>query len=49
MVKTAIITGGIPKEKLSEQCNSYMQIFGIKDSDLLSVSYSDLLLAKSKR
>ncbi|MCL5239353.1 MAG: class IV adenylate cyclase [Candidatus Marsarchaeota archaeon] len=44
----AIDTGGIPKEKLTEQCKNYMQLFEIKDSDLLSVSYSDLLLAKSK-
>jgi predicted adenylyl cyclase CyaB len=42
----AIDTGGITKEKLDEQCRSYMQLFGIKDSDLLAVSYSDLLLEK---
>ena len=44
----AIDTGGIPKEKLNEQCKSYMQLFGIKDSDLLALSYGDLLLDKSK-
>jgi predicted adenylyl cyclase CyaB len=44
----AIDTGGIPKEKLMGQCKSYMGMFGIKDSDLLAVSYSDLLLDKSK-
>ena len=44
----AIDTGGIPKEKLMEQCKSYMETFGIKDSDLLAVSYSDLLFEKSK-
>lgn len=44
----AIDTGGIPKEKLLEQCKSYMQLFGIKDADLLAVSYSDLLIEKFK-
>ncbi len=38
--------GSIGKEKLLEQCNKYMQLFGIDDKDLLSVSYSDLLLNK---
>ncbi len=42
----AFALGGIPKEKLMEQCKSYMQLLGIKDSDLLAVSYSDLLLKK---
>jgi predicted adenylyl cyclase CyaB len=44
----AIDTGGIPKEKLMEQCKSYMQLFSIKDADLLAVSYSDLLIEKFK-
>ncbi|MDO8558382.1 MAG: class IV adenylate cyclase [bacterium] len=38
--------GSIEKEKLQEQCQLYMQLFGISDTDLVSVSYSDLLLKK---
>lgn len=36
--------GSIGKEKLLEQCNEYLKKFDIKDKDLISVSYSDLLL-----
>lgn len=36
----------IGKEKLLEQCQSYLDLFGIKKKDLISVSYSDLLLKK---
>ncbi|MCL4418439.1 MAG: class IV adenylate cyclase [Actinobacteria bacterium] len=36
--------GSIGKDKLLKQCNQYMELFGIKDSDLISCSYSDLLL-----
>lgn len=32
------------KEKLLEQCENYLQLFDIPKSDLISVSYSDLLL-----
>ena len=39
-------TGTIGKEKLLEQCNEYFKLFEIPASDLVSVSYSDLLLAK---
>lgn len=38
--------GTIGKEKLLEQCNEYLALFGIFPEDLISVSYSDLLLAK---
>ena len=37
-------TGDISKEKLLEQCNEYLQLFGTKDSDLLTNSYSDQIL-----
>ena len=37
-------TGKIGKKKLLEQCNYYIKLFGIKNADLLSNSYSDLLL-----
>ena len=36
-------TGKIGKKKLLEQCNYYIKLFGIKNTDLLSNSYSDLL------
>jgi len=40
--------GSIGKEKLLKQCNQYLKQFDIKESDLISVSYSDLLLEKAK-
>ena len=39
--------GDIGKEKLLEQCNKYLKYFEISKSDLISVSYSDLLLEKA--
>ncbi|MEK7546742.1 MAG: class IV adenylate cyclase [Patescibacteria group bacterium] len=36
--------GNIGKEKLLEQCNNYIKSFDISENDLISVSYSDLLL-----
>ncbi len=36
--------GLIGKKKLLEQCKNYMELFGIKKSDLVSCSYGDLLL-----
>ncbi len=38
--------GNIGNEKLNEQCQKYLKEMGIKDEDLVSVSYSDLLLKK---
>ena len=35
------------QEKLKEQCDFYMKELGIKEEDLLEVSYSDMLLAGS--
>lgn len=34
----------IPIEKIKEQCEYYKKIFNIKDKDLISESYSDMLL-----
>lgn len=39
-------TGTVEKEKLLEQCQSYLDLFKIPQEDLISVSYSDLLLKK---
>ena len=36
--------GNIGKDKLLEQCNFYMNLFDINEGDLISVSYSDMLL-----
>lgn len=37
-------TGTIGKEKLHEQCQEYMKILNISESDLLENSYSDMLV-----
>src|SRR3989344_5486163 len=41
--------GSIGKDKLLEQCNEYLKLFDISESDLISVSYSDLLLEKAEK
>jgi len=38
--------GTIGVEKLKEQCNGYVQLFGISKEQFVAESYSDLLLAK---
>ncbi len=40
----AIDIGGKTREELLGQCNSYMGLLGIKEDDLLSGSYSDMLM-----
>ncbi len=40
--------GSISKEKLLEQCQSYISLLEIKEEDLVSNSYSDMLLEKSR-
>jgi adenylate cyclase, class 2 len=37
--------GSIGQTKLDRQCRHYITLFGIQDQDLVSVSYSDMLLA----
>jgi adenylate cyclase class 2 len=37
--------GETPKEILQEQCEHFMELIGIKEEDLVAVSYSDLLLS----
>ncbi len=41
-------SGSIGKDKLLDQCNKYLNLFEIQKEDLVSVSYSDLLLGKDK-
>lgn len=36
--------GTIGREKLLEQCNHYLGLFGIREEELVPVSYSDMLL-----
>ena len=36
--------GSIGKERLQDQCESYLKRFGVSDEDLIANSYSDLLL-----
>ena len=34
----------IGQKKLMEQCKFFLELFGISEDDLISVSYSDMLL-----
>ena len=36
--------GSIGAEKLKQQCEFYMRLFGIEDVDLVDVSYSDMII-----
>ena len=36
----------LPQEKLQQQCDFYLQELQVKDEDLISVSYSDMLMEK---
>ena len=42
-------TGLMSKKKLLNQCNYYMNLFKISKSDLISASYSDLLMKKQDK
>jgi adenylate cyclase class 2 len=41
--------GNIGIEKLTEQCQHYLKLFGVTDPDLISESYSDLIIAKHQK
>jgi adenylate cyclase class 2 len=41
--------GSVGKDILLEQCGEYLALFEIPESDLVSVSYSDLLLEKAEK
>ena len=43
-VEAIDIDGTIGKNKLQEQCNYYKNLFEIRYSDLIALSYSDLLI-----
>ena len=38
--------GNLGRERLEKQCNHYMNLLGIKEENLISISYSDMLLEK---
>ncbi|MEA2042718.1 MAG: class IV adenylate cyclase [Bacteroidota bacterium] len=40
--------GSLGVKKLTKQCNYYLELFGIPDEQLMSESYSDMLLKISK-
>lgn len=40
-------TGTRSYAQLQQQCNHYMQLLGVKESDLLTHSYSDILLGEA--
>jgi predicted adenylyl cyclase CyaB len=41
--------GTIGIEKLTEQCNYYMNLFKIEKNDLIDISYSDMMLMNLKK
>lgn len=45
-IEAGNILADLSKTQLQEQCNFYMTAFGIKEIDLVEVSYSDMLLEK---
>lgn len=44
-IEAGNISADISKEALQQQCEFYINEFGIKETDLIEVSYSDMLLA----
>ena len=47
-IEASNLQADISKEELQKQCEFYLKEFGIKDEDLISVSYSDMLIASQK-
>ncbi len=47
-IEAGNILADLSQEELKAQCDFYMNEFGIKPEDLIDVSYSDMLLAKTK-
>jgi predicted adenylyl cyclase CyaB len=44
-IEASNLYADISKEKLQRQCEFYLEEFGIREEDLISFSYSDMLLA----
>jgi predicted adenylyl cyclase CyaB len=47
-IEASDLYADIPKEELQKQCDSYLKELKIKEEDLISVSYSDMLFALNK-
>ena len=46
-IEAGNILADLSPEELKEQCDFYMQELGIKEEDLIDISYSDMLLEKT--
>lgn len=46
-IEAGNILANLDKDQLQAQCDFYMQVFGVKEDDLVEVSYSDMLLVIS--
>jgi hypothetical protein len=44
-IEAGNVLADLSQEQLKEQCDYYMQSLGIREEDLLVLSYSDMLLA----
>ncbi|MFI5128929.1 MAG: class IV adenylate cyclase [Chitinophagales bacterium] len=47
-IEAGNILADLGEKELKDQCDFYMKEFGVKEVDLIDVSYSDLLLTKIK-
>jgi adenylate cyclase, class 2 len=47
-IEASNLYSNISKAELMEQCKYYQQVFNIREEDLISVSYSDMLMALQK-
>jgi adenylate cyclase, class 2 len=47
-IEAGNILADLTQKQLKEQCDFYLKEFGIKEEDLVEVSYSDMLLAELK-
>ena len=47
-IEAGNITAALTQEQLKEQCDFYMQEFGIMPGDLVDVSYSDMVLRSTE-
>jgi predicted adenylyl cyclase CyaB len=47
-IEAGNVLAGLSQKELKEQCDFYLREFSIKPGDLVEVSYSDMLLAKTE-
>ena len=47
-IEAGNVLADLSQQQLNEQCNFYINQFGIKEEDLMELSYSDMLLAEIK-